>query len=64
MDDDAFTQALEDLCQDVSFHEAMGRLYVMSKVDAGLKDVAEGRVVEQADAWERLRSWVGAEGTP
>jgi len=63
MDDDAFTQALEDLCQDVSFHEAMGRLYVMSKVDAGLKEVEEGRVVDQPDAWQRLRSWLASEDT-
>ena len=48
-------KALEDLPEDASIEEAMERLYLLYKVDRGLKQVEAGKTVSQAEAKARLQ---------
>lgn len=59
MSDDHLLDALEDLTQDGSFHDAMERLYLMSKIAKGIQQVEEGKVLQQGEAWEQFKSWNG-----
>ena len=43
-------KAREDLPEDASIEEAMERLYLLYKVDRGLKQVEAGKTVSQAEA--------------
>lgn len=58
-DDDPFFEALSDLCQDGSFDDAMETIYLIAKIDAGLKQVEAGEFVDEVEAWESMRSWLG-----
>jgi len=51
-------KALEDLPEDASIEEAMERLYLLYKVDRGLKQVEAGKTVSQAEAKARLQKWL------
>ncbi len=58
MSNDPFFQTLEDLVQDGSYATAMERLYFMTKVETGLKQAAEGDLLDQQTVWERMRTWL------
>ncbi len=58
MDAESFFAALTDLTDDSSFDNAMEQLYLISKVEQGLKQVAEGQLIEQQTAWEEVRQWL------
>ncbi len=51
-------KAPEDLPDDASIEEAMERLYLLYKVDRGLKQVEAGRMVSQAEAKARMQKWL------
>jgi hypothetical protein len=57
-EDDPFLDALEGLVQDGSFHDAMERLYLIAKIEKGIKQVEAGETVSQQQAWERMRQWL------
>ena len=46
---------LED---DVSFEDIIYELYVLEKIQRGLKDSEEGRVVSHEEAKQRLSRWL------
>ena len=46
---------LED---DVSFEEIIYELYVLEKIQRGMKDAEEGRVVSHEEAKQRLSRWL------
>ena len=49
---------LNDLPEKVDVEDVMYRLYVLQKIEAGEKDIAEGRSLAHKDAVERLsRKW-------
>jgi len=40
--------------EDISFDEALYRVYVLKKIDAGLKDVEAGRVFDHDEVFDEL----------
>ncbi|MBI5634655.1 MAG: hypothetical protein HZA15_14390 [Nitrospirae bacterium] len=49
---------LNDLPEKVDVEDVMYRLYVLQKIEAGEKDIAEGRSLSHKDAVERLsKKW-------
>jgi hypothetical protein len=46
------------LDDDVSFEDIIYELYVLEKIQRGMKDAEEGRVVSHEDAKERLSRWL------
>ena len=49
---------LETLPDDVTFDEIHYHLLVREKIDQGLKDIQEGRVVSESEMDERFKQWV------
>jgi len=49
---------LDSLPDDVSLEEIQYHIYVRQKVEKGLQDAAEGRVVTQEEAEERMARWL------
>jgi predicted transcriptional regulator len=50
---------LEQLPDDVSLEDIQYHIYVREKIERGLKDVREGRVLSQDDVEERMSRWLG-----
>lgn len=55
----ALIQALPDDCslEDIQYH-----LYVRSKVERGLQDVQQGRVLTQEETEKRVEEWLKSSG--
>jgi len=51
-------QILEKLPDDASLEDVQYHIYVRQKVERGLKDVAEGRVLTQEEAEQRMARWL------
>jgi len=51
-------EAIRILPDDSSYEDIMERLYFMQKVEAGLKDVEEGRVIPHEEVKKRLSKWL------
>jgi predicted transcriptional regulator len=54
----ATLQLVERLDDDVSFEDIIYELYVLEKIQRGMEDAEEGRVVSHEDARERLKRWL------
>lgn len=50
---------LDRLPDDSSFEDIQYHIYVREKIERGLKDVAEGRVLSQEEAERRTSKWLG-----
>ena len=48
---------LDDIPDDASFEDIQYRIYVCQKIERGLKDVDEGRVVSQQEIERRMAKW-------
>ena len=51
-------EVIENLPDDSSYEDIMERLYFLQKVEAGLKDIKEGRVVPHEEVKKRLARWL------
>ncbi len=51
-------KAIEQLPDEASYEDIMDRLLFMKKVEAGLEDIRQGRVVSHEEAKERLAKWL------
>jgi predicted transcriptional regulator len=49
---------LEKLPDDASFEDIQYHIYVQQKVERGLQDVAEGRLVDEEEAERRMAQWL------
>ncbi|MBI9104458.1 MAG: hypothetical protein JEY99_18725 [Spirochaetales bacterium] len=49
---------INGLPDDSSYEDIMERLYFMQKVEAGLKDVEEGKVIPHEEVKNRLNKWL------
>jgi predicted transcriptional regulator len=49
---------LDDLPDEVSFEDIQYHIYVRQKIERGIQDVIEGRVVDQDEAERRMARWV------
>jgi predicted transcriptional regulator len=54
----AALQLVERLDDDVSFEDIIYELYVLEKIQRGMKDAEEEQVVSHEDARERLKRWL------
>lgn len=50
---------LDQLPDDSSFEDIQYHIYVREKIERGLKDFHEGRVLSQEDAERRMVKWLG-----
>ena len=50
---------LECLADDVSFEDIQYHIYVREKIERGLQDIQEGRILSQADVEDRMSKWLG-----
>jgi predicted transcriptional regulator len=50
---------LDRIPDDVSYEDIQYHIYVREKIERGLKDVEEGRVLSQEEAEQRMSRWLG-----
>jgi len=53
-------EILEKLPEDASLEDIQYHIYVRQKVERGLNDVAEGRVLSQDEVDRRMARWLSA----
>ncbi|GAI94744.1 unnamed protein product [marine sediment metagenome] len=51
-------EVIKNLPDDSSYEDIMEKIYFMQKVEAGLKDVDEGRVIPHEEVKKRLAKWL------
>lgn len=51
-------KTVEQLPPNATFEEAMDRFYLLYKVERGLEQVAEDKIVSQSEAKQRMRHWL------
>ncbi len=54
----ATLQLVERLEEDVTFEDIIYELYVLEKIQRGMQDAEEGRVVSHEEAEQRLSRWL------
>lgn len=57
-------QMLDELPDNASFEDIEYRIYVRRKVERGLEDLAEGRVLDQEEVERRMTRWLDGQGGP
>jgi len=53
----AAAEVLKELPDDATFDDIIYRLYVLTKIERGLKDLNEGHVVSQKEARKLTSKW-------
>ena len=48
---------LEQIPDSASFEDIQYHIYVREKIERGLEDVKQGRVIEQPEVERRMRKW-------
>jgi len=56
---DEVRRILDQLPDDASFEDIQYHIYVREKIESGLADVREGRVIEQEEFERRMSRWLG-----
>jgi predicted transcriptional regulator len=51
-------EVIKNLPDDSSYEDIMEKIYFMQKVEAGLKDVEERRVISHEEVKKRLAKWL------
>lgn len=51
-------EVIKKLPDDSSYDDIMEKIYFMQKVEAGLKDVKEGKVIPHEEVKKRLAKWL------
>jgi predicted transcriptional regulator len=54
----ATLRLVERMEDDVTFEDIIYELYVLEKIQRGMKDAEEGRVVSHEEAKQRLNRWL------
>ncbi|MBN2466373.1 hypothetical protein JXD38_12205 [candidate division WOR-3 bacterium] len=55
---DEVRRILEKLPEDASLEDVQYHIYVRQKVERGLRDIAEGRVLTQDEVEKRMARWL------
>jgi predicted transcriptional regulator len=50
---------LEHIPDDSSFEDIQYHIYVREKIERGLKDIEEGRILDQEEIERRISKWLG-----
>jgi predicted transcriptional regulator len=56
---DEVRHILASLPDDATLEEIQYRIYVRQAIDAGLRDITEGRTLSQEEVEQRLARWIG-----
>ncbi len=56
---DEVRKLLDRLPDEASFEDIQYHIYVREKIERGLKDVEEGRVLSQQEVERRMSKWLG-----
>ena len=56
---DAVRRILGAIPDNASFEDIQYHIYVREKIERGLEDVKEGRVLSQEEVERRMRQWTG-----
>jgi hypothetical protein len=51
-------KAIQELPQDATFEDAMERLYLLYKVERGIKQADAGQKISQEEAKKRMNKWL------
>jgi len=51
-------EVIEDLADDSSYEDIMERPFFLQKVESGLRDISDGRVISHTDVKKRLDRWL------
>jgi len=54
---EAIIQLIEKLPDDCTVEDILYELYLKQKVDQGLQDIQEGRIVEHEEVKQRMSRW-------
>lgn len=54
----AVQEILKHLPDDTSFEDIQYHIYVREKIERGLKDIKEGKVLSQAEVEKRMSKWL------
>ena len=54
---DEVRRILEQIPENASFEDIQYHIYVREKIDRGLEDVEQGRVISQEEVERRMRKW-------
>jgi len=57
---DQIRQLLDKMPDDASYRDIEYRIYLRGKVDQGLDDIRQGRVLEQEEVEHRMAKWLDA----
>lgn len=52
-------ELLDRLPDDASYEDIQYHIYVREKIERGMKDIQEGRVIDQEEAERRMARWLG-----
>ena len=55
---DKVIKAIQELPSDASIEDAMGKLYLLYKIDRGIKQADSGKKVFQKEAKKRMEKWL------
>jgi predicted transcriptional regulator len=50
---------LEQIPDDATFEDIQYHIYVREKIERGLKDIQEGRLLSQEEVEQRMSKWLG-----
>jgi predicted transcriptional regulator len=50
---------LEQIPDDSSFEDIQYQIYAREKIEHGLKDIEEGRILDQEEIERRMSKWLG-----
>lgn len=56
---DEVRKILDNLPDDSSFEDIQYHIYVREKVEEGLKQAQQGKVLSQEEVERRMRKWIG-----
>lgn len=51
-------KAIEDLPDDASVEDAIDRLYLLYKIDKGIRQADQGKLITQDEARQRMAKWL------
>jgi predicted transcriptional regulator len=51
-------KAIQELPQNATFEDAMERLYLLYKVERGIKEADAGQKISQEEAKKRMKKWL------
>jgi predicted transcriptional regulator len=51
-------QLLDEMPDDVTYREIEYRIYVLRKIEQGMEDIRQGRLLEQEEVERRMEKWL------